>query len=152
VTATYKNEQGVTVVDYNRCIGCRYCMVACPYAARTFDFGEFYTGESPDLPGKLLGQKAAAQGYENTPAAEYGKNWPKRKHDSPVGNARKCHFCLHRLAAGMLPNCVTTCIGRATFFGDRNDPEALVTELLASPRSYRLKEDLGTKPSVYYLH
>jgi molybdopterin-containing oxidoreductase family iron-sulfur binding subunit len=51
----------------------------------------------------------------------------------------------------MLPNCVTTCIGRATFFGDRNDTDALITELLASPRIYRLKQDLGTKPSVYYL-
>jgi Fe-S-cluster-containing dehydrogenase component len=151
VTATYKNEQGVTVVDYNRCIGCRYCLVACPYAARTFDFGDFYTGETPNLPGKLLGQKTAAEGYEDTPAAEYGKKWPKRNHDSPVGNARKCHFCLHRLAAGLLPNCVTTCIGRATFFGNQNDPDALISELLASPRIHRLKEDLGTKPSVYYL-
>ncbi len=151
VTATYKNEQGVTVIDYNRCIGCRYCLVACPYAARTFDFGEFYTAKTPEISGKLVGQKMAAEGYENAPSSEYGKKWPGRKHDSPVGNARKCHFCLHRLAAGMLPNCVTTCIGRATFFGDRNDPDALVAELLASPRLYLLKQELGTKPSVYYL-
>jgi len=151
VTATYKNQQGVTVIDYNRCIGCRYCLVACPYAARTFDFGEFYTAETPDLPGKLLGQKAAEEGYEANPAKEYGKKWPQRDHESPVGNARKCHFCLHRLAVSMLPNCVTTCVGRATFFGDRNDPDALVTELLGSPRVYRLKQELGTKPSVYYL-
>jgi Fe-S-cluster-containing dehydrogenase component len=151
VTATYKNQQGVTVINYNRCIGCRYCLVACPYAARTSDFGEWYTALTPDLPGKIVGRKAAAEGYEVDPAAEYGKNWPKRGHGSPVGNARKCHFCLHRLAVGMLPMCVTTCIGRATFFGDRNDPQALVAEFLGSPRIHRLKEELGTQPSVYYL-
>jgi molybdopterin-containing oxidoreductase family iron-sulfur binding subunit len=151
VTATYKNEQGVTVIDYNRCIGCRACLVACPYGARTSDFGEWYTAPTPDLPGKIVGRKAAADGYESTPAAEYGKKWPKRGHGSPVGNARKCHFCLHRLAVGMLPNCVTTCIGRATYFGDRNDTTSLIAELLGSPRSRRLKEELGTYPSVVYL-
>ena len=151
VTATYKTEQGVTVVDYDRCIGCRYCLVACPYSARTSDFAEWYTKKTPDVPGKILGQKAAAVGYEAHPATEYGKKWPERGNGSPVGNARKCHFCLHRLAVGMLPACVTTCVGRATFFGDRNDPECLVYALLGSPRLHRLKEELGTKPAVYYL-
>lgn len=151
VTATYKNEQGVTVVDYDRCIGCRYCLVACPYSARTSDFGEWYTKKTPDMPGKIFGRKAAAEGYEAHPATEYGKKWPERGNGSPIGNARKCHFCLHRLAVGMLPACVTTCVGRATFFGDRNDSECLVYALLGSPRLYRLKEELGTKPAVYYL-
>ena len=151
VTATYKNEQGVTVVNYDRCIGCRYCLVACPYAARTSDFAEWYTKDTPDASGKILGRKAAAEGYELHPAAEYGKKWPERGNGSPIGNARKCHFCLHRLAVGMLPACVTTCVGRATFFGDRNDPESLVFFLLGSPRLHRLKEELGTQPAVYYL-
>ena len=151
VKATYKTVQGVTVVNYKRCIGCRYCLVACPYAARTSDYGEWYTRKTPDVPGKIVGRKASAKGYEEKPAVEYGKNWPDRGHGSPVGNARKCHFCLHRLAVGMLPMCVTTCIGRATIFGDRNDPEALIAEQLASPRSFRLKEELGTQPSVVYL-
>ncbi len=151
VTATWKNDQGVVIVDYSRCIGCRYCLVACPYAARTSDFGEWYTGQTPNLDGKLFGQKAAANGYEAQPAAEYGKKWPKRNGDSPVGNARKCHFCLHRLAVAMLPACVTTCVGRATIFGDRNDPDSLIFEQLGSPRLFRLKEELGTKPAVFYL-
>lgn len=151
VTATYANEQGVVVVDYDRCIGCRYCLVACPYSARTSDFGEWYTNKTPDLPDKIYGRKAAAQGYEAHPATEYGKTWPERGSGSPIGNARKCHFCLHRLAAGMLPACVTTCIGRATVFGDRNDPQSLVFTLLGSPRIFRLKEELGTRPAVYYL-
>lgn len=151
VTATWKTEQGVVIVDYHRCIGCRYCLVACPYAARTSDFGEWYTAHTPDLPGKLFGRKAAANGYEAHPAAEYGKKWPPRDHASPVGNARKCHFCLHRLKVGMLPACVTTCIGRATIFGDRRDPQSLLYEMLGSPRFFVLKEELGTRPSVNYL-
>jgi molybdopterin-containing oxidoreductase family iron-sulfur binding subunit len=68
-----------------------------------------------------------------------------------VGNARKCHFCQHRILEGVLPACVTTCIGRATFFGDANDPESLVAELIASPNVLRLREELGTEPRVYYL-
>ena len=151
VTATWKTEQGAVIVDYNRCIGCRYCLVACPYAARTSDFGEWYTADTAELPGTLYGQKAAANGYEAHLAAEYGKKWPDRDHDSPVGNARKCHFCLHRLKVGMLPACTTTCIGRATIFGDRTDPQSLVFEMIGSPRGFRLKEELGTQPSVYYL-
>lgn len=151
VKATYKNEQGVVVVNYAHCIGCRYCLVACPYSARTSDFGEWYTEGTPDAPGKLVGKDLAASGYEKDPSTEYGKKWAKRGHSSPVGNARKCHFCLHRVAVGMLPVCVTTCVGRATFFGNRNDNESLVAELLGSPRIYRLKEELGTQPAVYYL-
>jgi len=151
VTATHQDEQGVVVMNYDRCIGCRYCLVACPYAARTSDYGEWYTGDTAELPGKLFGQKAAANGYEWRPAAEYGKNWPNRNGSSPVGNARKCHFCLHRLKVGMLPACVTSCVGRATFFGDRTDPQSLVFELIGSPRVFRLKEELGTRPAVYYL-
>ncbi len=151
VTATYSNSQGVVVMNYERCLGCRYCLVACPYAARTSDFGEWYTGGTPDLPDKIVGRKGAADGYEVHPAAEYGKKWPDRDDDSPVGNARKCHFCLHRLKVGMLPACVTSCVGRATFFGDRTDPQSLVFEMIGSPRVFRLKEELGTLPSVYYL-
>jgi Fe-S-cluster-containing dehydrogenase component len=151
VTATYKTEQGAVIVRYERCIGCRYCLVACPYAARTSDFGEWYTGGTPDLPDKLFGRKAAANGYEARPAAEYGKKWPERNGGSPKGNARKCHYCLHRLAVGMLPACVTSCVGRATIFGDRTDSQSLIFELLGSPRIFRLKEELGTQPSVYYL-
>src|SRR4030042_1078854 len=125
---------GVGVADSSVCIACRYCLVACPYAARTSDFGEWYTAETADLPGKLYGRKAAANGYEAHPAAEYGQKWPDRDHDSPVGNARKCHFCLHRLKVGLLPACTTTCIGRATIFGDRTDPQSLVYEMIGSPR------------------
>jgi molybdopterin-containing oxidoreductase family iron-sulfur binding subunit len=72
-------------------------------------------------------------------------------HSSPIGNARKCHFCLHRLNVGQLPACVTTCIGRATLFGDANDPDSLVADMMHQSNVMRLKEDLGTEPRVFYL-
>jgi len=152
VTATYKNENGVTLVNYKRCIGCRYCLTACPYSARTSDFGEWYSRGTAEAEGKVYGRKAVAETVESRPAAEYGQSWPDREErGSPVGNARKCHFCLHRLKVGLLPACVTSCIGRATIFGDRNDPVSLVSEMISSPRVFRAKEELGTNPSVYYL-
>lgn len=140
VNATWKREDGIVVIDYNKCIGCRYCLTACPYGARYFDFGEDYTDGTP---GK--------QPYEEASSPEYGREWTRNGDGSPVGNARKCQFCIHRLDAGMLPACVGTCIGGATYFGDKNDPESLVSELIASPRVMRLKEEQGTNPKVYYL-
>ena len=68
-----------------------------------------------------------------------------------MGNARKCNFCEHRVLNGQLPACVTTCIGRATMFGDAYDPQSLVSELIGKPNVMRLKEELGTEPRVYYL-
>jgi len=140
VHATWQEKDGITVIDYDWCIGCRYCLPACPYGARTSDFGESYSSGTPQ-----------AQAYEKQPNFEYGKEWSREGGKSPVGNARKCHFCLHRLNVGMLPACVTTCIGYATYFGDANDPDSLVAELIAKPNVMRLKEELGTKPRVYYL-
>lgn len=151
VKATYKNEEGVVIVDYDQCIGCRYCVTACPYGARTFDFGATYTEELPDAEGLIAG-RTATEGYERVSAFEYSEVRPREDHtQSPAGNVRKCHFCLHRLKEGMLPACTTTCIGRATYFGDANDPDSLVSELIASPNVMRLKEELGTQPRVYYL-
>ncbi len=140
VNATKKQEDGIVVIDYDRCIGCRYCIVACPYSARTSDFGEYYTRGTP-----------AIQQYEKNPNFEYEQKRERKDGESPIGNARKCHYCLHRLNAGMLPACVTTCIGRVNYFGDKNDPESIVSKLVAGPGVMRLKEEKGTDPQVYYL-
>lgn len=150
VNATYRDENGVVIIDYNQCIGCRYCVTACPYGARTFDFGASYLDGAPEAEGIILGGERADD-YERAASFEYGVAHPREDEKSPVGNVRKCHFCLHRLAEGMLPACTTTCIGRATYFGDANDPDSLVSELIASPNVMRLKEELGTEPRVYYL-
>jgi molybdopterin-containing oxidoreductase family iron-sulfur binding subunit len=141
VNATWKRDDGIVVIDYNACIGCRYCLAACPYGARYFDFGEDYSDGTPEK-----------QPYEEASSPEYGREWTRDGDGSPVGNARKCQFCIHRLDAGMLPACVTTCIGGATYFGDKNDPDTLVNKLIFGRRgSMRLKEELGTNPKVYYL-
>lgn len=151
VHATYRNEEGVVVMNYEQCIGCRYCITACPYAARTFDFGRTYTEGTAEAAGIIVGQ-ARADDYERAANYEYGVPHARLgAEESPIGNVRKCHFCLHRLAAGLLPACTTTCIGRATLFGDAHDPESLVSQMIARPNVMRLKEELGTQPRVYYV-
>lgn len=140
VGATYKRGDGVVVIDYDACIGCRYCISACPYQARTFDFGEYWTETAP-----------SQSPVDHLASFEYGRQWAREGEKSPIGNARKCTFCIHRVDQGMLPACVTTCIGRATYFGDLNDPKSLVSETLAAGNVVRLKEELGTEPKVYYL-
>jgi len=142
VKATWKQEDGTVIIDYDICIGCRNCIASCPYNARTSDFGDFFGRNTPEI-----------MAYETRPNYEYSKDWTRKPgiHSSPIGNTRKCTFCLHRIRAGMLPACVTTCLGGATYFGDYNNNHSLVHELIGTPRVKRLKEELGTKPSVYYL-
>lgn len=149
VHATWLRKDGIVEIDYEQCIGCRYCITACPYGARVFDSGLFYNENNPD--NDIYLSKENAMKYEKAPAYDYGEEWVREGHESPVGNARKCHFCLHRIEKGLLPECVVTCIGRATFFGDQNDPDSLVSELRALPNVMVLKEEMGTKPKVYYL-
>ena len=143
VSATWKNDEGIVVIDYDACIGCRYCITACPYGARTFDFGDFYGDGTPMI---AL--------YETAPTFEYGEEHtrnPLQREESPIGNARKCNFCIQRLHEGLLPACINDCIGRSRYFGDLNDPDSLVSELLRERYTFRLKEELGTSPKVFYL-
>ncbi len=140
VTATYKRDDGLVTIDYEKCIGCRYCLVACPYGARSADVGHYYTGDFRD------------KTYEVENSGEYGKTIKRTSHwRSPIGNARKCHFCIHRVEKGELTRCTTTCLGSATYFGDINDPQALITKLIHKSNVIKYKEELGTKPMVYYI-
>ncbi|WP_433634105.1 4Fe-4S dicluster domain-containing protein [Halomicrococcus sp. NG-SE-24] len=138
VSATYKMDNGVVNVDYDRCIGCRYCMIACPYGARYFDFGDNYDDE--------------VMGSGEVTSPEYGVDRGSREDGkSPVGNVRKCSMCMHRLNRGEEPACVETCVGDARNAGDLDDPESDVSEMADSNRSFQLKESEGTDPNVYYL-
>ncbi len=140
VTATYKRDDGLVTIDYEKCIGCRYCLVACPYGARSADVGHYFTGDFHD------------KTYEVENSGEYGKRSKRTSHwRSPIGNARKCHFCIHRVEKGELTRCTTTCLSSATYFGDINDPKALITKLISKVNVMKYKEEYGTKPMVFYL-
>jgi molybdopterin-containing oxidoreductase family iron-sulfur binding subunit len=137
VGATQKRPDGIISINYQKCIGCRYCMTACPYGARSFDFGENFYEPMND--------------FEKQPFYEYNREWSRDKKKSPVNNVRKCHYCLHRITRGLQPACVETCVGKARYLGDLNDPDSEVNKLIAHRKGFRLKEELGTEPLTYYL-
>lgn len=112
---------------------------ACPYYAIVEDKGGHYTDGTPVL-----------EPYETRDFFEYG-NKLTRKKNALKGAVRKCTFCPHRLESGMIPACVSTCIGRAMYFGDASDPRSLVSELLKKEKVWQHKAKLGTKPRVYYI-
>jgi molybdopterin-containing oxidoreductase family iron-sulfur binding subunit len=125
--ATWKSTKGesagIVMINYEQCIGCGRCVAACPYKARGLDSGAFYTAGTPQL-----------EDYEKLPAWEYGKKWTREKGHLPIGVARKCHFCLHRLKQGMVPMCVSTCICRANYFGDPDDKDSLIHKVMKAHR------------------
>lgn len=141
--AVIKRPDGIVALDYDKLRGretFERVQKACPYNAFSYDEGRFWTDGTP-----------ARQPYERAATYEYGR--PRRREDgaSPTEAVRKCHFCLHRLEAGMLPACVTTCDGGATFFGDLADPDSLVSRLLRTHGGFRLLAALKTEPRVHYL-
>jgi len=122
--ATFKRESdGIVLMDFHRCIGCRFCMAACPYGSRSFNFRD---------PRPFI--------------EETNKAFPTRM----KGVVEKCNFCAERLAVGKQPACVEASDG-AIVFGDLSDPHSEVRELLKHNYTIRRKQGLGTEPSVYYI-
>jgi len=140
VKATYQRADGLVVMDYDRCIGCRYCQTACPYGARTFNWAE-RTDENPQVP-------------------DFGRPEVERR---ARGVVEKCTFCIHRIDAGLenglmpgvdadaTPACVNICPVTARYFGNLKDPNSEVSRIIAETPTLRLREDLGTDPNVYYI-
>jgi molybdopterin-containing oxidoreductase family iron-sulfur binding subunit len=137
VNATFKRQDGIVLIDNERCIGCRFCMAACPYGARSFNWNRPH--ESP---------AALAEGY----SPEHG--FPRR-----VGTVEKCDFCPDMAAMGMVTACTAGCPMGAIYYGDENEDavtnsqnETLrFSKLMLDRSGYRYLEELGTKPRVYYL-
>ncbi|MDP3062670.1 MAG: 4Fe-4S dicluster domain-containing protein [Chloroflexota bacterium] len=127
--ATYRRKDGIVLIDWEKCIGCRYCMAACPYGARSY----------------VVIEEAAD--YHN-PAAIPPGNTRSRP---PKGKVDKCTFCAHLVDKREEPACVTACPASARIFGDLDDPSSQVRELLANRKGFVLRPDFGTQPAVAYL-
>ncbi len=128
VKATWIEDDGIIVVDYNWCIGCRYCEAACPYWARRFNFAK------PSLPKE-----------EINPNTAYLSNRPRS-----VGVIEKCTFCLHRTHEGRYPACLEACPTGARAFGNLLDPKSEIRYILKEKRVFLLKEELGAEPNFFY--
>ena len=139
VDATFKRRDGLVLIDNERCIGCRFCMAACPYGTRVFNWSE------PD-------QKWAMDAKPE-PNPEYAG------HPSELGTVDKCDFCPHMVDQGELPHCVSACPNDVFLYGDMYEDTVTngskqsfkLSKLLKDKAGYRLMDSLGTKPSVYYL-
>lgn len=129
--ATWQREDGIVMMDWHRCIGCRYCVAACPYGSRSFNWRD---PRGTDKDGKPFIKEIQA-------------DFPTRMR----GVVEKCTFCDERLAKGEEPACVAACTCHALVFGDLEDPDSEVRHLLESRLSVRRKPVLGTQPEVYYL-
>jgi molybdopterin-containing oxidoreductase family iron-sulfur binding subunit len=132
--ATYIGDDGVVVIDKDICVGCKYCMMGCPYGARyTVPEWKSYFPEGLPLSELEEFQKKA---------------WEE---ESGCGVATKCHFCTERRKNGKEPACVEACSANARIFGDLDDPDSEVSVLIKKNRGFVLKPEQGTNPKVYYL-
>jgi Fe-S-cluster-containing dehydrogenase component len=148
VGATFKRRDGLVLIDNERCIGCRFCMAACPYSTRVFNWSEPDQGEitlSMDMPMEMeMGDTHNSPDFGGKPSIK--------------GTPDKCDFCPHTIKNGELPHCVTACPNGVFYFGDKYEDTVTngevtlrLSKLLEDKAGYRLLEELGTAPSVYYL-
>lgn len=144
--ANQRRYDGIVWVDQNKCVGCRYCVVACPYQNR------FFVSKDKD------------KGYFPNDGLTDFEKVGKRKYPHQVGTTEKCNFCMERIDAGLsrglkpgidrdaTPVCVNTCPGRVMTFGDLDNPESPVSRLLKEKGAFVLHPEYGTEPSIYYIN
>jgi len=155
VGARYKREDGLVATDWMRCIGCRYCEVACPYGVNSFNWGHteehyYFDWNAEEVAPEVRG---TIPPWDNPSLDEpYG---PEQRHIAGGGRLKgvvdKCTFCVQRVENGLDPACVHSCPVRALVFGDLEDPASAPSRLLQSKPSFRLLEDAGTEPRVHYV-
>jgi len=148
VGARYKREDGIVATDWDRCIGCRYCETACPYGVNYFNWAD--PRQRQYLPVTTDGGSAA---YRNPDLERpYGPEERRIAGSSHLpGVMDKCTFCVQRVERGLDPACVTVCPVRALVFGDLDDPDSPVSQELVRRHSFRLLEEVGTEPRVFYV-
>ena len=148
--AMHKIEGGITMTDAEKCIGCRYCMAACPYGVIYFNQEEphaFWRDETAVIPDGTAAPAEVAPQVGGTVVPYANPETGTR----PQGVVEKCTFCAHRLENGQLPYCVEACPANARIFGDLDDPGSEVNQLLGKYPATRLREDMGTNPKVFYI-
>ena len=144
VGATYKRSDGTVLVDYDRCIGCRYCMAACPYGVRAFNWGNPEYSPGISFP-------TGAQDDHMDPDPSSGSNRLVYTPSRPRGVVEKCSFCVQRIDQGVEPFCVQVCPEGARIFGDLDDPTSKVSTVISGGRAQQLLPELGTSPKVYFV-
>jgi len=154
VGARYKREDGIVATDWDRCIGCRYCEVACPYGVNTFNWRDPNEGQYLDWSGsEVSSEDGSVLPYRNPALDEaYG---PEQRRIAGGGHTQgvmeKCTFCVHRVEDGLDPACAQTCPVQAIMFGDLDDEGSSASRALRQRESFTLLEEVGTEPRVHYV-